>query len=599
MRDVWTKLMGLLDARERRNFWLLMGALLVMGLANMVGVASVLPFLAVLARPEVVTEDARLAWLYAASGAQTPMSFLVWLGAGVTLIYLGALAFKTAATYASTRYALMRQHSFAQRLLERYLGQPYAWFLGRHSSDLTKNVATETATAVNGVLIPLLNVISNAILTLFMLALLILVDPLIAGILGGAMGAIYVVIYLSVQRLQGRLGAERFAANGARFRAAQEGLTGIKEVKVLGLERGILARFAPPSRRMAEVGATSALIRELPRNLLEGVAFGGMMAVVLVLAVLKGGDLAGILPVVGVYALAGSRMAPAMQQIYQQLSQIRFSKKALDALHADFAAAPPLPPPAPAEPLRLRTGLALEGVDYAYPGSERGALRGLSLTIPARATVGMVGGTGAGKTTAIDVIMGLLEPRAGSLVVDGRPIGTEADRRAWRRSVGYVPQQIFLTDASVAANIAFGQAEDRIDMAAVERAARLAQLHDFVVGDLPQGYATRVGDRGVRLSGGQRQRIGIARALYHDPDVLVLDEATSALDNVTERALMEAVRGLGGKKTVIMIAHRLTTVMGCDEIFLLEGGRVAARGTYGCLLEISPAFRAMAGEAAA
>jgi ABC-type multidrug transport system fused ATPase/permease subunit len=250
-----------------------------------------------------------------------------------------------------------------------------------------------------------------------------------------------------------------------------------------------------------------------------------------------------------------------------------------------------------AVPLRLTERLELEGMRYAYPKSERGALDGLDLAIDARTTVGIVGGTGAGKTTTVDVILGLLAPQAGELRVDGVPV-TEANRRGWQNAIGYVPQSIFLTDDSVAANIAFGLPADEIDHAAVERAAKIAELHNFVMDELPEGYATQVGERGVRLSGGQRQRIGIARALYHDPDVLILDEATSALDNLTEKAVMDAVHNLGHAKTIILIAHRLSTVRDCDMIFMLERGRVVARGSYDELLESSQKFRAMAAGAA-
>ncbi len=219
--------------------------------------------------------------------------------------------------------------------------------------------------------------------------------------------------------------------------------------------------------------------------------------------------------------------------------------------------------------------------------------RGLSLTIPARTTVGIVGGTGAGKTTAVDLLLGLLEPQAGEIRVDGVAV-TAGNLRAWQNAIGYVPQQIFLIDDSVSANIAFGQPKRKIDQAAVERAARIAELHDFVTTEMPQGYDTLVGERGVRLSGGQRQRIGIARALYHDPDVLILDEATSALDNLTEKAVMDAVHNLGHAKTIVLIAHRLSTVRDCDTIFMLERGALIAEGSYDELLEHSREFRAMA-----
>jgi ATP-binding cassette, subfamily B, bacterial PglK len=244
--------------------------------------------------------------------------------------------------------------------------------------------------------------------------------------------------------------------------------------------------------------------------------------------------------------------------------------------------------------LRLNRTLVLEGISYAYPAAERQAITGLDLAIAAKSRVGIVGGTGAGKTTAVDIMLGLLEPQQGTLLVDGIPI-TRENRLAWQRSIGYVPQQIFLSDDTVAGNIAFGRKPSDIDRAAVERAARTAELHDFVMRELPEGYDTFVGERGVRLSGGQRQRIGIARALYHDPDVLILDEATSALDNLTERAVMDAVHNLGHAKTIVMIAHRLSTVRDCDIIFMLENGRVIASGSYDELLENNRQFRALAG----
>jgi ABC-type multidrug transport system fused ATPase/permease subunit len=237
--------------------------------------------------------------------------------------------------------------------------------------------------------------------------------------------------------------------------------------------------------------------------------------------------------------------------------------------------------------------LELKGLDYAYSAAGRPAVRGIDIRIPARTTIGIVGGTGAGKTTVIDLILGLLTPQAGEILVDGVAI-TEANRRAWQRSLGYVPQSIYLTDDSIARNIAFGIPADRIDMEAVERAARIAALHDFVVQDLPKGYQTLVGERGVRLSGGQRQRIGIARALYSDPSLLILDEATSALDNITERVVMEAVQNIRADKTIILIAHRLTTVRQCDAIFLLEKGQVASVGTYDELVAQNETFRKMA-----
>ena len=325
---------------------------------------------------------------------------------------------------------------------------------------------------------------------------------------------------------------------------------------------------------------------------MEILAFGGILAVVLYLMRNSGG-LQGALPVVALYALAGYRLMPALQSLYVNFTALRFIGPTLDHLHKDLVMLPP--PPArrdAAVPMRLDREIVLENIIYQYPRAARPSLSDLNICIPAHSTVGLVGATGSGKTTTVDIILGLLQQQSGRLLVDGVGISSQ-NRRNWQSSIGYVPQAIFLADDSVAANIAFGVAEHHIDYTAVERAARIANLHDFVVEGLPDGYRTSVGERGVRLSGGQRQRIGIARALYHRPSLLILDEATSALDNLTEQVVMEAVRNLGREITIILIAHRLTTVRECDRIFLLDKGSVAAVGNYRELVDSNEAFRNM------
>jgi len=284
---------------------------------------------------------------------------------------------------------------------------------------------------------------------------------------------------------------------------------------------------------------------------------------------------------------------PALQQIYGALTQLKFAGPALEALHKDLMSLQPAGPNTQQSAMPLTQAITLNHIVYRYPKAAAPALKGISLSIPAKSTVGLVGATGSGKTTTVDLILGLLDAQEGSLAIDGQQI-TDHNKRAWQRAIGYVPQQIYLADDTVAANIAFGIEPEQIDQAAVERAAKIANLHEFVIGELPQGYATTVGERGVRLSGGQRQRIGIARALYHNPQVLMLDEATSALDNLTEQAVMEAVHNLGHEITVILIAHRLSTVKECDTIFLLEKGEVKGHGRFEELAQTNERFQAMA-----
>lgn len=334
----------------------------------------------------------------------------------------------------------------------------------------------------------------------------------------------------------------------------------------------------------------------MPRNAFEIVVQGGLLIVLMVLLIWSGHDLPSIVPMLGLYAFAGLRLLPALQEIYVNLTKISFCHAALDRLSSDLALAePPVDPRKfrQTERLPLRRQLELRGVSYAYPNATRPALADISICIEARTTVGFVGATGAGKTTLVDVILGLLEPQDGEVLVDGTSIHPD-QVRAWQRSIGYVPQNIFLADDTVAGNIAFGVSPQRIDLAAVERAAKCAELHDFVVDGLPDGYQTMIGERGIRLSGGQRQRIGIARALYHDPDVLIFDEATSALDNLTERAVMDAIHKLTHVKTILVIAHRLSTVRPCDRIFLLDRGRFKAAGTFSELLEQDAGFQRLA-----
>ncbi|MFT6773575.1 MAG: ABC-type multidrug transport system fused ATPase/permease subunit [Paracoccaceae bacterium] len=595
MLDVIRKLMELLDRRERRRFWLLCFMVLVMGFANMIGVAAIIPLLAVLGDPEKIHVNPWLSDAYDTFGFTSDHGFMVALGFGAFVIFMLTIAIRVVTTYALFRFGAMRNYSITAKILGGYLQQPYAWFLHRHSADLVKTVLTEIAQMTGGVIMPLLNMLSNAVVVLFLIALLVLVDPLASLLMATVMAGGYGVVFALVRRRLQQVGTQRYDANQARFRIAQEALSGVKEIKVLGLEASTMRRFHKPGLRFAEAIATDSVLGEIPRHILEGIAFGGMMAVLLLLLATNDDSLSAVLPVAGVYALAGARLTPAMQVVYRGFSQIKFSKAALDSVYADYMEARDIPRRGPlGAPLRLKKLLELRDIGYAYPKAEHPALRGLTLDIRANTTIGIVGGSGAGKTTAMDILLGLLSPAEGALVVDGHEVRDDDARRNWRRSLGYVPQQIFLADDTVAANIAFGQAPEDIDLAAVERAARMAQLHDFVMTEMPKGYASTVGDRGVRLSGGQRQRIGIARALYHDPDVLILDEATSALDNITERAVMESVAALGGAKTIIMVAHRLSTVRHCDEIFLLAGGTLTARGTYDALIESNEAFQNMA-----
>jgi ABC-type multidrug transport system fused ATPase/permease subunit len=586
------KILDLLTPPERKRTGLLLGMIFVMAMLDMAGVASIMPFMAVLANPELVKTNTILNVAYAKLGFADSQQFLFALGILVFVLLVVSLAFKALTTYVQLRFSMMREYSIGKRLVEGYLHQPYSWFLSRHSADLGKTILSEVGAVISYGIMPMMTLIAQGSIAVALLTLLILIDPKLALIVGLTLAAAYALIFRATQRLLIRLGTERVTANQARFTAVSEAFGASKEVKVGGLEETYIKRFADPAQTFARHQATALIISQLPRFALEAIAFGGMLLVVLYLMA-QSGSFTSALPIIALYAFSGYRLMPALQQIYGAVTQLRFAGPALDALHADLMSLEPAYPNPSKDVIALTKAITLNQIQYRYPNAPQLALKNLSLTIPAKSKVGLVGTTGSGKTTTVDLILGLLEAQQGTLIVDDQVI-TEHNRRAWQRTIGYVPQQIYLVDDTVAANIAFGLDAKDIDQAAVEHAAKIANLHEFVTNDLPQQYQTTVGERGVRLSGGQRQRIGIARALYHNPQVLILDEATSALDNLTEQAVMEAVHNLENEITIILIAHRLSTVNACDTIFLLENGELKAQGTFDQLTQANERFRAMA-----
>ena len=576
------KLLALLTPVERRHATALMGMTLGMAFIDTLGVASILPFVAVLTTPDLIHTNSLLSTAFTASrhlGIYTTEQFLFYLGVLVFFLHVTSLVFKALTIFLQTRFALMREYSISKRLVESYLHQPYAWFLNRHSADLGKTILSEVNVVIYGGMIPFMTLMAQSMITLAVLALLVIVDPLLAIYVGSLLGLAYIGIFAVLRGWLKRLGQERTKANQLRFTAVSEAFGAVKVLKVGGLEQIFIQRFSAPSEKYAKSQATAKNIAQVPRFALEAIAFGGMLLVILYL-MNQSGSFTTALPIISLYAFAGYRLMPAMQQIYQAFTQLRFAGPAIGALYQDFNSLQPWNvQKCPLNLLPLRDKISLSNVDYRYPNATMPSLKGININIPAGRTVGFVGPTGSGKTTLVDLILGLLEPQQGVLEIDGNPI-TAVNRGQWQRSIGYVPQHIYLADDTVAANIAFGVNAKNIDQHAVELAAKAANLHDFVVNDLTHGYATTVGEHGVRLSGGQRQRIGIARALYHNPQVLILDEATSALDNLTEQAFMDAVYNQGPSRTIIMIAHRLSTVRQCDQIYFLDRGEIRGSGTF-------------------
>ncbi len=583
----------LLSPHERKRALQVFALMLTMAMVETLGIASILPFFTMLANPEAVQENAYLAEAYEILGFTDPQTFVLFLGTATLIIFVTALALKAATSYATVRFTIMRSHTIACRLLSAYLRQPYVFFLGRNTTELGKSVLTETGKVASGVMLPLLRMLAGAIVATAIVTLLLVVEPLLSLIAAGVLGGSFTVVYLFTRHFLRQIGIDRVAANQERFVIANEALSGIKELQLLGHVDSYLKRFIKPSERFARHQATSTLINELPQFGIQAVAFGGGLGALLYLTAQRGG-LEEAIPLVSLYAFAGYRLLPAFQILFSNLARIRFSLPALEALYEDLMLRENQVAvsgrPADAIEQRLEGDIRLENVSFSYPNVDYPAIAEITLSVPRGSSAAFVGSTGAGKSTVVDVILGLLRPDEGGLLIGEECLDSE-NIRGWQRNIGYVPQSTYLADDTIAANIAFGVPAKEIDLAAVQRAATAAQIDEFVTQDLPEGYNTVVGERGIRLSGGQRQRIAIARALYHDPEVVVFDEATSALDNITEAVVMTAIEALRGSKTVIIIAHRTSTVERCDRIFVMKDGRLREAGTYEELFGSSVLFK--------
>ena len=585
------KLLILLSSKERKQAIYLLVMILLMALLDALGVASIMPFIAVLANPDLIQTNSLINNVFNYSviiGVKTNEQFLFALGLFVFFLLVFTLIFKAFLIFIQLRFTSMCAYGLSRRMLESYLNQPYSWFLNRHSADLGKTILSEVGLVISKGLRPMISLITYGTIAFAILMLLILNDPMLALIIGSTLGLAYISIYKFTRSYLTRIGQERLKANQGRFTIANEALSAVKELKVGSLENAFLERFSIPAKTLAKHSAMEGAISGLPRYALEMIAFGGMLLLILYLMA-QNFIFTNALPLIAFYTFAGYRLLPAFQQIYSSITQLRFVSPSLNAMYDDIKNLKPKIVQKNISNIKLNKAITLEDLHYQYPNTSRTTLKNINLVIPANSTVGIVGATGSGKTTTVDIILGLLQAQKGTLKVDESVIDKN-NLAAWQRSIGYVPQDIFLADDTFAANIAFGVDKKDINYKYVQLAAKIASIHDFVT-KLPEQYQTTVGERGVRLSGGERQRIGIARAVYRNPQVLILDEATSALDNLTEQTVMQEIQKVGNDKTIIMIAHRLSTVKKCDTIFFFDRGELKSQGTYEELIKSSEGFK--------
>lgn len=594
------ELYSLLTKEQRIKLLKLQGLIVIMSFAEIAGVASIGPFMALVGDMSLLESDGLAATLYEYSGVQTAEKFLFWLGVSVLVVLALATTISMFTVWRLSLYAAKVGAELGNRLFSYYMHQPWLYHASVSSSHLTKQISQETLRMTNFVINPLLYMNAKVIMSSMMALGIFIYDPVVALVGISIFVISYYFLFVAVRRKLMKNGKDISETQSQRFKLMSEGFGGIKDALLLGHQKTFTDRFEKPSLIFAHAAGTNQAISQVPRYAMELVAFSSIIFLVLYLLATHNGNLGTILPVLSIYALAGFKILPALQKVYSSMSQIRGNLASFEAVREDLHASSEVQEKKRSisqgeeekGQLVPRTNIKLDEIFFNYPGSREFALNGVSMDIPANHMIGIVGASGSGKSTIIDILLGLISPVEGRLSIDGIPVG-KGNKRQWQNTLGFVPQSIFLSDSSIRDNIAFGVAPDKIDEECVKRAASLANL-DELLAELPNGLDTCVGERGVQLSGGQRQRIGIARALYHDAEVLILDEATSALDGITEKLIMEAIQEFMGKKTIIMIAHRLATVRQCNRIYLMKEGRVIDSGSFDELANTNETFKRMA-----
>lgn len=572
MTDTLRKLAALFPATDRRDAALLFVMMLLATALEALTIGSVYLLIATLMDPVNPDRLLMLLNLHRFLGSPEPQRFLVFILLTVFIAYLVKNTYGAAIAYLQNRFAFNKQTALARRLFEHYLGQPYTFHMQRNSAQLIRNLASEADQVIWAVFLPGVVLIAESLVAVTLIVVLFVVDPLSALIILLIFGSVGASYYLLLRKRITRWGEERQHHEGQRILRIQQGLGGIKEVKVLGREQYFLDAFMHHSNARARSFTRYQLSSAMPLLILEVIGIASLLMVVVIALALER-QVAGVLPFLGMVAAAAFRLIPASNRILITFQQLRYGRPIVEALYREFNSAAGVARIAPAnnEPLVFKQMLRLENIAFRYPGREHDVFSGVTLELARGQSIAIVGPSGAGKSTLVDIILGLLVPKAGHVSIDGRDLQTII--RPWQSKIGYIPQHIYLIDDSLRRNIAFGIPDAAIDETALERAISRAQLQELVA-SLPAGLKTPVGERGVRLSGGQLQRVGIARALYHEPEVLILDEATSSLDTRTESDVMEAIEKLRGEKTILIIAHRLSSVENCDLTLRVENGTV-------------------------
>ena len=589
------KLFSLLTTQQRKKFIWMQLLVILAAFGEIIGIASIIPFMTLVGDTNILNEPNYLSNLYANSGFNTELEFVFMVGVFVLIVLVLSSCISIFTIWRLSMFAAQIGTEIGDRLYNFYLKQNWLFHSSINSSELTNKVVNETTRITNGILMPLVTMNARIALAFFMLTGLFIYDPLVATTGVFVFGIAYVFLFIFVRSKLLFNGKKISEIYGARYLLLNEGFGGIKDILLYGRANSFVNRFNNSGMKLAYSLGNNQALTLTPRYFIELIAFAIIIILTLYLILNHQGDLGIVIPLLSVYAVAAIKILPAFQQIYLSVANIKASMPAFEAIEEDLSKSMLLDNKTlefDERYLQPKEKILIENISFTYPKKFEPVLNNANVSIPINSVIGIVGPSGSGKSTLIDVILGLIEPQKGNLKIDELIVDNN-NLRSWQNCIGFVPQSIFLSEGSILENITFGIEDSKIDFDRVDRVIKLSHL-DELISTLEDGIYTKVGERGVQLSGGQRQRIGIARALYKKSEVLVFDEATSSLDGISEKMIMDAIDSFIGKKTIIIVAHRLKTVERCDKIFYFDKGTVLDEGSYDELIERNPNFKKMA-----
>ena len=576
----------LLSLKQRKKLYLLQFLVIFMSFTELVSLVSIGPFMAIVGDTTILDRTGILYDLKAISGIQEVDSFLVFLALLIVLILFISSALSMYTIWKLSMYAAEVGAELSSRLYKFYIYKSWLFHAQNNSTQLTNKIAQECERVSSGIITPLMQMNAKIVLVIFMSIAIFVYSPLIAMFAISLFCLAYFLMFKTVRRRFARNGQIISSEQALRFKYMGEGFGGIKDLLLYGRQKNISNDFVDASINFANAKGMTQTLSQIPRYAIEFLAFSGVLLLMVYLIKRYDGSLGAVLPFLSIFVLAGLKLLPAFQQIYFALSQVRANLSAFNNIKTDLQLSLDSSTSMPSNisedcfenSIKFNDKIILKEVNFFFPGHDKPALESINLNIAKNKLVGIVGSSGSGKSTLVDILMGLIQQSSGKIFIDDTQLDAE-NIRAWQDKLGFVSQFIFLSDSSIRENVAFGISPNEIDEEKVVSACKLAHLNDFI-GQLEDGLDTNVGERGIQLSGGQRQRIGIARALYNDADILFFDEATSALDGITEKYIMQSINEFMGKKTIILIAHRLSTVKKCDAIYILEEGKIIDHGSF-------------------